>query len=64
MVVKYILTYEEVHVEIFERHVNLVNKEVASAKVLWSSLSEEGGTWEAEADMMAKLGCIVVKYIY
>ena len=55
MAVKDSLSYEDVHVEILDRQVRrLRNKEVASFKVLWRSLSIEGGTWEAEAAMKAK----------
>ena len=40
------LSYEDVPVEILERPVRrLRNKEVASVKVLWRSLSIEGATW-------------------
>ena len=53
--VKDSLSYEDVPVEIFDRHIKrLKNKEVASVKVLWRSQSVEGATWEAEAAMKAK----------
>ncbi|WMV30054.1 hypothetical protein MTR67_023439 [Solanum verrucosum] len=43
--VKDSLTYEEVPIEIFDRHVRrLRNKKVASVKVLWRSQSAEGAT--------------------
>ena len=53
--VKDTLSYEDVPVEILDRQVRrLRNKEVSSVKVLWSSQSVEGATWEAEAAMIAK----------
>ena len=53
--VKYSLSYEDVPVEILERQVRrLIDKEVASVKVLWRSQSVEGATWEAEAAMKTK----------
>ena len=53
--VKDSLSYEDVPVEIFDRHIKrLKNKEVASVKVLWRSQSVEGATWEVEAAMKAK----------
>ena len=53
--VKNSLSYEDVLVDILDCEVRrLRNKEVASFKVLWRSLSIEGGTWEAEASMKAK----------
>ncbi|WMV37993.1 hypothetical protein MTR67_031378 [Solanum verrucosum] len=53
--VKDSLSYEDVPVEIRDRQVRrLRNKEVASVKVLWSSQSVEGATWEAEAAMKSK----------
>ena len=57
--VKDSLSYEDVPVEILDRQVRrLRNKEVSSVKVLWSSQSVEGATWEAEASMKAKYPCI------
>lgn len=53
--VKDILSYEEVPVKILDRHVRrLRNKEVASVKVLWRSLSVERAILADEADMMVK----------
>ena len=53
--VKCRLSYDDVLVEILDHQVRrLRNKEVASLKVLWSSRSVEGTTWEAEAAMKAK----------
>ena len=53
--VKDSLSYEDVPVEIFDRHIKrLKNKEVASVKVLWRSQSVEGATWEADAAMKDK----------
>ncbi|WMV29191.1 hypothetical protein MTR67_022576 [Solanum verrucosum] len=50
--VKDSLTYEEVPIEILDRHVRrLRNKEVASVKVLWRSQFVEEATWEAETAM-------------
>ena len=49
------LFYEEVPVEILDCQVRgLRNKEIASVKVLWRSLSVEGATWKAEAATKAK----------
>ena len=49
------LYYEDVLVEILDRHVRrLKNKEVALVKVLWRSQSVERATCEAEAAMKAK----------
>ncbi|XP_069143523.1 uncharacterized protein [Solanum lycopersicum] len=53
--VKDSLSYKDVPVEILDRQVgSLINREVASVKVLWRSQSVEGATWEAEAAMKAK----------
>ena len=44
--VKDSLSYEDVPIEILDRHVRrLRNKEVASVKVLWRSQSVEGLLW-------------------
>ena len=44
--VKYMLSYEEVAIQIFDRQVKkLRNKEVASIKVLWKNHLVEGATW-------------------
>ena len=49
------LSYEEVPVEILDRHVKrLRNKEIATVKVLWRNHLVEGATWEAEADMKCR----------
>ena len=46
------LSYEEVPVEIYDRHVKrLRNKEVATVKVLWRNHLVKGATWEARDDM-------------
>ena len=46
------LSYKEVPVQILDRQVKkLMNKEVASIKVLWKNHLVQGATWEAEADM-------------
>ncbi|XP_015081313.1 uncharacterized protein LOC107024900 [Solanum pennellii] len=46
------LSYEEVPVEILDRHVKRMrNKKVARLKVLWMNHLVEGATWESEADM-------------
>ena len=48
-------SYEDVPVEILDRQVRrLRNKEVASSKILWRSLSVEGATLEAEEAMEFK----------
>ena len=40
------LSYEEVPVEILDRHVKrLRNKEIATVKVLWKNILVEGATW-------------------
>ena len=55
VVVKDSLSYEDVRVEILDRHVRrLRNKEIASVKVLWRIQSVEGATWEEEEAMKAK----------
>ena len=55
MVVKDNLYFEDVPVEIPNHQARrLMNKEIASVKVLWRSQSVEGSTWEAEAAMKAK----------
>ena len=55
VVVKDILSYEDVPVEIFDNQVRrLRNKEVTSLKVLCVSQCVEGATWEAEATMKNK----------
>ena len=52
--VKDSFSYEDVLVDILDCQViRLINKEVASVKVLWRSQSVEGSTWEAEATMKA-----------
>ena len=49
------LTYDEVPVQILDRQERkLINKEIASVKVLWRSQSVESFTWEAELDTMVK----------
>ncbi|WMV38159.1 hypothetical protein MTR67_031544 [Solanum verrucosum] len=46
------LSYEEIHVQILDRHVRkLRTKKVASVKVLWRNQFVEEATWEAEKDM-------------
>lgn len=47
------ITLEEaLSVEILDRHAGrLRNKDVASVKVLWGSLSIEGATWKVEVTM-------------
>ena len=46
VVVKDSFSYADVQVRILDRQVRrLRNKEVASVKVLWRSLSIEGATW-------------------
>ncbi|WMV08148.1 hypothetical protein MTR67_001533 [Solanum verrucosum] len=46
------LSYEEIHVHIFDRQVRkLRTKEVASIKVFWRDKFVEVVTWEAEEDM-------------
>ena len=53
--VKDSLSYKDVPVEILDRQVgSLINREVASVKVLWRSQSVEGATWEVEVAMKAK----------
>ena len=50
--VKYILYYEDVLVDILDRHIRrLRNKEVNSVKVLWRIPYKEGATWEVEEAM-------------
>ena len=45
------LYYEEVHVEILDRHVKrLRNKEITTVKVLWRNHLSKGVTLEVEAD--------------
>ncbi|XP_027768538.1 uncharacterized protein LOC114074758 [Solanum pennellii] len=45
------LSYEEVLVEIIDRHVKrLRNKKIATVKVLWRNHLVEGDTWETEAE--------------
>ena len=49
------LSYENVLVEILDCQVRrLINKEVASVKVLWRSQSVKGATWDAKAAMKVK----------
>ncbi|WMV37170.1 hypothetical protein MTR67_030555 [Solanum verrucosum] len=46
------LSYEDIHVQILDRHVRkLRTKEVTSIKVLWRNQFIEEATWEAEEDM-------------
>lgn len=55
VVVKYILTYEEVTVKILNFQVQRFrNKEVTSVKVSLLSQYVDGSTWEAEETMKAK----------
>ena len=55
MVVKDNLYFEDVPVEIPNHQARrLMNKEIASVKVLWRSQSVEGATWEVEAAMKSK----------
>lgn len=52
---KYSLSYEDVPIEILDRHVcKLRNKEVASVKFSWRNQLVEGAIWETEADMITK----------
>ena len=56
VVVKDILSYEDVPVEIFDNQVRrLRNKEVTSLKVLWVSQCVEGASWEAQAAMKVSI---------
>ncbi|KAK4729625.1 hypothetical protein R3W88_022613 [Solanum pinnatisectum] len=49
------LTYEEVSISILDRQVGkLINKEVASVKVLWRKQQVQKVTWEAEQAMKSK----------
>ena len=53
--VKDSFSYEDVLVDILDCQViRLINKEVASIKVLWRSQSVEGATFDGEAAMKAK----------
>ncbi|WMV09669.1 hypothetical protein MTR67_003054 [Solanum verrucosum] len=50
--VKEYLSYEEAPIEILDRQVKkLINKDVASVKVLWRNQLVEGATFETETDM-------------
>nr|XP_019066930.1 uncharacterized protein LOC109119072 [Solanum lycopersicum] len=49
------LSYEEVFVEISDKHIKrLRKKEVATVKLLWRNHLVEGATWEAKADMRSR----------
>ncbi|WMV42172.1 hypothetical protein MTR67_035557 [Solanum verrucosum] len=50
--IKDILSYEEIPIQILDRHVcKLRTKEVASVKVLWINQFVEETTWETKEDM-------------
>ncbi|WMV58140.1 hypothetical protein MTR67_051525 [Solanum verrucosum] len=52
--IKESISYENVSVEILDWQVQkLMNKEVASVKVLWRNQMVDGANWEVEADMMS-----------
>ncbi|XP_009804865.1 uncharacterized protein [Nicotiana sylvestris] len=49
------LSYQEVPVDILDRHVRkLRNEEITSIKVLWRSQQVEEATWEAEEEIKKK----------
>ena len=50
--IKYNLSYEEIPVQIFNRHVHKLRKnEVALVKVLWRNQSVKEATWKADGDI-------------
>ena len=58
-------SYEEVSIEILDQQVKkLINKEIASVKVIWRNHFVEGATWEAHDDMQSDILIIFLLLLF